>query len=218
MNIWRENAWATVPYLDETKISALVQKVKDAGIYVTPTNYFFFSSFGHGMSDEVYKLKPDYEFIPENLKKERWEIKERYWSKAAPKESRDKYVQVRQKITKALWEAGVPLMAGSDSPEWFLVQGFSIHDELATFVNAGLTPFAALQTATVNTAKYLGVFNSKGTIESGKQADLILLDGNPLENIAHTRKIIAVFKNGTHFPAQKLSALLKESKNVIHGD
>jgi len=57
MNIWRKNAWATVPFLDETKIPALVKMVKEAGIYVTPTNFFFFSSFGEGRTDEQYKLK-----------------------------------------------------------------------------------------------------------------------------------------------------------------
>ena len=93
-----------------------------------------------------------------------------------------------------LWKAGVPLMAGSDSPEFFLVAGFALHDELETFVAAGLTPFAALQTATVNTAKFLG--SNKGTIESGKVADLVLLDKNPLEDIRNTRKIRLVVLRG----------------------
>ncbi|MBC7862368.1 MAG: amidohydrolase family protein, partial [Bacteroidia bacterium] len=88
-----------------------------------------------------------------------------------------------------MWKAGVPLMAGSDSPEWFLVQGFSIHDELETFVKAGLTPFAAIETATKNPASYMNLIKQKGTIETGKIADLVLLNENPLENISNTRSI-----------------------------
>lgn len=155
MNIWRKNAWATVPFLDENKIPALVKMVKDAGIYVTPTNFFFFSSFGEGRTNEQYKQRPDYQYIPSNIKADRWNIKERYWKNPPPEESRKKYVYLRKKMTFELWKAGVPLMAGSDSPEWFLTQGFSIHDELETFVQAGLSPFGAIQTATVNTAAYL---------------------------------------------------------------
>ncbi|HRI58904.1 MAG TPA: amidohydrolase family protein [Saprospiraceae bacterium] len=212
MNIWRKKAWATVPYLDESKIPALVKMVKDAGIYVTTTNFFFFSSFGEGMSDEEYKQRPDYQYIPSNIKQDRWNIKERYWNNAPPEESRKKYVWLRKKMTYELWKAGVPLMAGSDSPEWFLTQGFSIHDELETFVKAGLTPFAALQTATVNTAAYLGVSQNKGTIEVGKQADLILLDQNPLEDIRHTRSIHAVFQGKKRYDAKAVKQLLQEAR------
>lgn len=212
MNIWRKNAWATVPYLDENKMPALVSMVKDAGIYVTPTNFFFLSSFGEGRTDEQYKQRPDYQFIPPNIKEDRWDIKERYWKNAPPEESRKKYVYLRKKMTHDLWKAGVPLMAGSDSPEWFLAQGFSIHDELETFVSAGLTPFGALQTATVNTAAYLGVSDKKGTVEKGKQADLLLLDQNPLEDIRNSRSINAVFIGGTYYDGKAIRQMLEAAK------
>jgi len=215
MNIWKENAWKTVPYLDETKIDMLVEKVKQANISVTPTNYFFFSSFGIGMSDEEYKSKPDYRFIPEDLKKERWLIKEHYQKLNIPQESRERYVALRQKITRSLWEAGVPLMAGSDSPEWFLVQGFAIHDELKTFTDAGLTPYAALQTATVNTARYLDIDDKKGTIEPGKEADILILDKNPLENISNTRTINGIINNGVYYDTSSIDKMLKDAQAIL---
>ena len=121
-------------------------------------------------------------------------------------------MRLRKKITAELWKAGVPLMAGSDSPEWFLVAGFSIHDELQTFVDAGLTPYAALQTATTNTARYLGVADEKGTIERGKRADLVILDGDPLSEIANTRKIFAVIKDGNYLSRNALDKMLTEAK------
>ncbi|MBC7948017.1 MAG: amidohydrolase family protein, partial [Chitinophagaceae bacterium] len=196
MNIWRKSAWITVPFLDESKLAELVSKVKRSGIYVTPTNHFFISSFGEGRTEEEIRKMPDYSYIPSHLLEERWQIRERYNNLGFAKESRERYVYLRKKMVKELWKAGVPLMAGSDSPEWFLVTGFSIHDELETFVKAGLTPYAALQTATVHPATYLGIINRTGTVETGKEADLVLLDSNPLENIKNTRSISGVFASG----------------------
>lgn len=217
MNIWRKQAWATVPFLDEKKIPALVKMVKDAGIYVSPTNFFFISTFGDGVTEEQAKQNPGYSYIPPAIKKERWENWKYYNDNSPPIESRSKYVQLRKKMAYELWKAGVPLMAGSDSPEFFLVQGFSLHDELEMFVKAGLSSFAALQTATVNPATYLGVNNRKGTIETGKEAHLLLLDKNPLEDIRNTRSINTVFKQGKMFGKKALLQMLEEAK-VLGGD
>ena len=214
MNIWRKEAWATVPHLDENKIPALAKSVKEAGIYVTPTNYFFISTFGDGTTEEQARQNPGYNYIPGVIRADRWKTWDYYNKNAPPQESRKRYVDLRKKMVNALWRAGVPLMAGSDSPEFFLVQGFSLHDELDMFVKAGLTPFAALQTATVNTATYLRMIERTGTIESGKEADLLLLEKNPLEDITNTRSIAAVFANGKYFDKSAIDRLLREAKPV----
>lgn len=86
--------------------------------------------------------------------------------------------------------AGVNLMAGTDLGVKWVAPGVSLHDEMALLVDAGLTPMEALQTATVNPARFLGV--SAGTVEPGKIASLVLLDANPLENIRNTTRIHAV--------------------------
>ena len=78
---------------------------------------------------------------------------------------------------------------------------------MMNFVQAGLTPFAALQTATVNTSNYLGL--NKGIIENGKQADLLLLDKNPLENIGATKSISGVIKNGEWYNKKALDEMLQ---------
>ena len=212
MNIWRKEAWATVPFLDEAKIPALAKMVKDAGIYVSPTNFFFISTFGEGVTEEQAKQSPGYAYIPLDIKEDRWENWKYYNQNSPPMESRRKYVELRKKMAYELWKAGVPLMAGSDSPEFFLVHGFSLHDELGMFVKSGLTPFAALQTATINTATYLGVDKRKGTIEAGKEADLLLLDKNPLEDIRNTRSISAVFKGKKMYDKKELHQMLEEAK------
>jgi imidazolonepropionase-like amidohydrolase len=138
------------------------------------------------MTEKQIKQTAGYRFIPSVIKKERWENWDYYNRNAPPQESRERYVQLRKQMAYELWKAGVPLMTGSDSPEFFVVQGFSIHDELEMFVKSGLTPFASLQTATINPARYLGVDEQIGTIATGKQAVLLLLDKNPLEDIRNT--------------------------------
>jgi imidazolonepropionase-like amidohydrolase len=87
--------------------------------------------------------------------------------------------------------------------------GFSLHQELALFVKAGLTPMQTLQTATLNPAKFMGRLADLGTVEKGKLADLVLLDANPLDDIANTRRIRAVVLAGRYFARADLDRMLK---------
>ena len=113
-------------------------------------------------------------------------------------------------IIGIMHKTGVSFLAGSDLGNPFIFAGFSLHDELELFVRAGLTPFEALQTATVNPAKYLGTEKSLGTIEKGKLADLVLLECNPLEDIKNTTRIAGVVINGKYLPKSELEKLLAQ--------
>ena len=106
--------------------------------------------------------------------------------------------------------AGVRILAGTDLGNPYVYPGFSLHDELALLVQAGLTPLEALQTATINPAKFFGKEKELGTIEKGKLADLVLLDANPLEDINNTRKINAVVLNGRLLDRAALDKLLAD--------
>ena len=118
-------------------------------------------------------------------------------------------------IVGAMNKAGVKLLAGTDSGSVpFVLQGFSLHDELELFVESGLTPMEALQTATINAAECVGKLDSLGTIEEGKIADLILLEKNPLLSIENTKNINAVFYNGKYFDRSKLDKLLDNLKKL----
>ena len=100
-------------------------------------------------------------------------------------------------------------MAGMDTaPGVYIVPGFSLHDELANFVEAGFTPLESLQTATSNPAKFLGLDASFGSVDVGKIADLVLLRGNPLDDIRNTQKISAVIQNGRFFDRAALDGIL----------
>lgn len=106
-----------------------------------------------------------------------------------------------KQVVREMHLAGVPLLAGSDAGTNALVPGESLHEELELLVEAGLTPMEALQAATSKAAEFLGLAKRAGTVQKGKWADLVLLDGNPLEDIRNTRKIAAVLSRGRVVPS-----------------
>jgi imidazolonepropionase-like amidohydrolase len=117
---------------------------------------------------------------------------------------------------RLLKEAGVVLLAGSDVGVPLQVPGVSLHVELGRLVEAGLTPLEALQTATLNPARVLGMADSLGTVEPGKLADLVLLDANPLEDIRNTQKILAVVADGRLSRRADLDQLLAGVERLNH--
>jgi hypothetical protein len=121
-------------------------------------------------------------------------------------------MQKRLDLVGRMHRAGVKFMAGTDVSNAYIYGGFSLHDELALFVKAGLTPMEALQTATRNPAKFLGMLDSLGTIEKGKFADLVLLEANPLENISNTQRINAVIVNGRYLSKETLQKMLADAE------
>jgi imidazolonepropionase-like amidohydrolase len=102
----------------------------------------------------------------------------------------------RMDLVPALAEAGVPLLAGTDTGTPSLVPGFALHEELELLVRAGLTPAQALRSATLEPARYLGLEDEQGTVEPGKVADLVLLDADPLRDIRNTTRIDSVVVRG----------------------
>ena len=119
---------------------------------------------------------------------------------------------VHADLVGRLNRAGVQMLAGSDCPNPFVYPGFSLHDELGLLVRSGLTPAEALRTATINPARFLGVTDSLGTVATGKVADLVLLDANPLTDIANTKRIRAVIQGGRLLNRGALDAMLAHAK------
>ena len=98
-----------------------------------------------------------------------------------------------------------------------MVPGFSLHQELRRFVDAGFTPLEALQTATINPARFLGKLADFGTVEKGKVADLVLLDANPLDDVGNTRKIRAVVADGRYHSRDELDRILADVERYARG-
>ena len=123
--------------------------------------------------------------------------------------TRKRFVEKELELVNAMHHAGIPFLAGTDTPPGFYIfPGFSLHEELQRFVAAGFTPEEALQTATINPAKFLGMEDKLGTIEQGKLADLVLLDANPLDDIRNTQKIAGVITNGRYLSRSDLDKML----------
>ncbi len=124
-----------------------------------------------------------------------------------------RYFEWQLRMVGAMQRAGVGILTGTDTPNPYVHPGFSLHDELELLVQAGLTPMQALQAATRNPALYFGTLKATGTIESGKVADLVLLDANPLEDIRNTRRLRAVIFGGKLIAKPGLEALLEGAGN-----
>ena len=111
------------------------------------------------------------------------------------------------KNLRAICDAGIPVLAGTDTSVAGVLLGVSSQAELALMVEGGLTPAEALRTATINAAKFLSREKEQGTVEAGKLADLVILDADPLADIRNIRKIHRVIKGGIVYdPAQLLTA------------
>lgn len=117
---------------------------------------------------------------------------------------------VAKVATRDMAAAGVGLLAGCDA----MIAGFCVHDELAAMVSAGMTPLAALQTATVNPARHLGREATLGTVAPDRWADLVLLDANPLEDIANVRRIRGVVTAGRFLDRSALDRLLTQAREA----
>jgi imidazolonepropionase-like amidohydrolase len=115
----------------------------------------------------------------------------------------------------AMHRAGVKILAGTDTPNPYVFPGSSLHDELELLVRAGLTPAEALRAATVGAAEYLGLADRLGAVEPGKLADLVLLDANPLDDVANTRRIHAVVLGGKLHPKADLERMLTEARRTV---
>ena len=111
---------------------------------------------------------------------------------------------------KGMNDAGINFMAGTDAAAPNVFPGYSLHDDLAYLVVAGLTPMQALQAATAKPADFLERSETQGTVQVGKRADLVLLDANPLEDIRNTQKIRVVIVNGRLLQRSDLDAILVE--------
>lgn len=178
----------------------VVADVAASGIYVDPT-LIVYKMVGVWQSDEhlaALKNDLDLRYLPAEVK-EFWlsTATNPYQEDGFPitKPEVDKNFQLMLQLTKELHDKGVPLLSGTDS-FGTLVPGISLHEELKLLVEAGLSPYEALQCSTVNVAAYLGETGEAGVIQAGARADFILLDHNPLLDINNSRSVSGVFTHG----------------------
>jgi imidazolonepropionase-like amidohydrolase len=210
VGLFRKQNWESLDHIDYDKVKQIAEATARAGIYSTPTLTFFKETFGTGVSQEEIRARPDYRFTPLKLREAWGRAIKRIWESPPTEARRREYVRVRNLLVKQIHEAGGKIMAGSDSPEGFLLYGWSLHRELRSLVEAGLSNYAALEAATRTPAEYLNALDTFGTIARGKRADLVLLEANPLDNIANTEKRAGVMARGRWMPEAGLKKTLDQ--------
>jgi imidazolonepropionase-like amidohydrolase len=191
---------------DSVKTTALFERFRRNGTWQVPTLSVFYQErqlAEPGLSGNDSLLI----YIPKMLRD--------YW-RSLPVDIATKMVAlgaVHSDLVGRLNRAGVQMLAGTDCPNPFVYPGFSLHDELGLLVRSGLTPAEALRTATVNPAIFLGVTDSLGTVARGKVADLVLLEANPLVDIANSKRISAVIQGGRLLDRRALDQMLANARS-----
>jgi imidazolonepropionase-like amidohydrolase len=185
-----------VRQLDTSRFRGIVDRVRASGVVMVPTQILVDNYANDATGDELTSLPEMRYWLPQQVASWRT-TKNNLLSKASlPREQRMAHIALRRRFIKALHSAGVPFLLGSDAPQLWNVPGFSAHRELVALVAAGLTPYQALRTGTVNVAKFMKEEGRSGVVRSGARADLILLDANPLTDIANSQRISGVVVNG----------------------
>lgn len=192
------------------QVPTLAGRRVDTGHFVAPDDPRLDAN-----GDENYFLSDPYlKYVPDSMKDEWFNPYTKNFTGEDFSRTR-KLFRKQLELVGDMRVAGVEFMTGSDAGNPGAYPGFTLHDELALFVDAGFSPIEALQSATLIPASFLGVSGSLGTIEEGKIADLLLLEANPLESIENTRKIAGVVFKGEFFSKSKLADLLMVGQGSV---
>src|SRR5207247_135775 len=192
---WLPLAWRS----SDIGIERLARRIHEAGIPVQ-TTLVVYDALG-GPRRMQLTGDPALGYLREDVRA-RWRR-----AQAAPPGYR--YADFMKKVTGALYRAGVPLMAGTDAMGFpMITPGSSLHHELELLTQSGLTPYEAIRAATIVPASFLGKEKEFGTITPGKRADLLLIDGNPLDDVTRLRQPIGVMTRGRWYTREQLQQML----------
>ena len=205
-NIHRAQKQFAVDHIAPDAYQKILDTIKKYDSYQVPTLSIY--------KVPIYKIfrepfwRKSFELLPKTTR-EQWK-KNVASSNQEINPQQKKFSDWIQKTTGEMSKAEIPLMAGTDTPLGYLTPGFSLHYELELMVESGLTELQALATATLYPAKYFRMEDSLGLVKKDYIADLILLNENPLEHIAHTKDIFAVIKDGNFIDKSSLDQIQKE--------
>lgn len=198
---------------DTTKIDELVKLSRDHKVWIVPTQTLFERWFAPTTADEMLS-EPEMVYMPRailNIWRQR-KIESTGPNSGFDETQWQQFNRIRRKLIKSIQENGQGLLLGSDAPQLFNVPGFSIHHEMATMVEAGLTPLEVIQSGTINVAEYLGMQDKMGRIEEGMIADAILLRSNPLDDVGALKELSGVMLRGKWISKAEIDHALNEIK------
>jgi Amidohydrolase family len=191
-------------WLDESRISEIAAATVKAGTWNVPTLVAWRNMTPSTELDSAWK-RPTMRYATPMLRQ--------WWSSDTAFTADDWSAKrrgdaARAKVVKALHDAGGRLLVGTDTPHPFVMPGFAVHEELANFVSVGLSPYEALKAATVDAAEFVGASGEFGVVKAGARADLVLVEGNPLDDIANASRIVGVMVRGYWLSRQALQGAL----------
>jgi len=216
--IYNPENWKSFDHMDESMIPEIARKTVRSNPFVDPTQHFMKNSFGRLRTEEEIRAQPDFKFYPPKVQQQWLDFyKKNRMLNSVPLEKRQRWIGLREKLIKAIHDAGGKIMTGSDTPEFLWLYGYGIHHELQALKEAGLSNYAVLAAATRNPQEFLGTLDRVGIIAKGQRADLVLLNANPLDNVAATKDRAGVMLKGKWSPQSELDTWLDEIAPKIAG-
>lgn len=201
--------YAFVPQADEKLIDGLAAETKKQGVWVVPTQSLFTRWFSPADAN-VLANEPEMQYMPSKIMYQWRQSKSNLTSSNYSEVLWQRFILLRHKILQSLHQAKVDFLLGSDAPQVFNVPGFSLHHEMKSLADAGLSPYVILHSGTANPARFFGQSGKFGTIEPGASADFILLEANPLESVNNAGKQAGVMLRGKWLSKEFIEAELKK--------
>ena len=207
-----------IDVIDRDRISEAVKLTVESDTWNVPT----LSLVEHLASEEAAEVmisRPEMQYMPREVLNGWLQAKKDFGQRDDfQPEAAAALVELRRELTRRLYDAGAPIALGSDAPQFFNVPGFSIHHELQMMVASGLSPYEVLVTGTRNPAEYFGTPEAFGTVETGRRADLILLNENPLQDISNVQDRAGVMVRGMWYPEEVIQEGLSDIAAGVKGE
>jgi imidazolonepropionase-like amidohydrolase len=196
--------------LDEAKLADVARRTKTAGVWIVPTMVLWETLIGYADLNTLAAM-PELKYAPpQQVNQWKTAHQTRLNQPNFDRKKAELIATNRMRILKSLHDGGVRILLGTDAPQQFSVPGFSIHREMAFMVKCGFTPYQVIQSGTKNVGDYFKGKDDFGTVAVGKRADLILVHGNPLKDVANIAKSAGVMVRGRWMPEAEIRGKLDE--------
>lgn len=199
---------------DAERCTSLLREFATNGTWQTPTLFLNIRELRRPDLREDMREALRWVPAPNRADWEAWMIKRVSGMKPEEAAAFRRFADWQIQLVRRMNEEHVRLLAGTDVATDWTVPGFSLHDELSAFVEAGLTPLESLRTATLNPARYFEKTNEFGSVAKGMAADLVLINGDPLSDIRNVRRISGVVANGRYLDRAALDAMLATAERL----
>lgn len=196
------------PLADSSKIDELVALSKANGVWVVPTQSLYTKWFAPADVDSLLAL-PEMKYMRQETL-DNWRQVKQNTMNGFDETQWQQFIEIRKQLIKALANNGHGMLLGSDAPQLFNVPGFSIHQEMADMAEAGMTNLQIIQSGTLAPAVFFGLGDEFGEVKEGLAADLILVKGNPFDDLTALKQLSGVFRQGKWYAKTEIDATLKE--------